>query len=284
MAVALSTFLTTCLEFAALYAAVYGCNVAAYFAVCGAIDYLNRRNPERRIQKTRRGDKRIREEIRHSLKSIAVTAASLSIGVFALLKGWTPFTPFELTWWTAVPLFLVTMVLFDAWFYFGHRLLHTKPFYKYHLLHHRSVAPTVWSSDSIGLVDTAICQGFYAVVPFILPIPPVILVAHRVFDHVNGTFGHAGFEYFESRTARHPWPLLCATYHDLHHSEFRYNFANYFSVWDRLLGTAHPGYDRMVAALEAEQAPMRFVGPPVPEPQRPARAPAAADAPAAPAE
>ncbi|WP_075214266.1 sterol desaturase family protein [Mongoliimonas terrestris] len=268
----------TLAEFAALYGAVYAVNVAGYFLVCGAIDHVNRRNPERRIQKNRRGDKRIREEIRHSLKSIAVTAASLSIGIFAVSKGWTLFQVWPLTWWTAVPLFVLCMVLFDAWFYFGHRLLHTKLFYKYHLLHHRSVAPTVWSSDSIGLVDTAICQGFYAVVPIILPFPPQILIAHRVFDHVNGTFGHAGFEYFASKTARYPWPLLCATYHDLHHSEFKYNFANYFSVWDRLLGTAHPTYDRMVEAMEVDPAPIRLAGPPAPDLGRPA--PRAAGTPA----
>lgn len=252
-------------EFLALFAIVYAANLAAYFGLCFAIDRLNRNNPERRIQKKRRGDKRIPEEIRHSVKSIAVTALSLSIGVYSAYQGWTPLPAWDLNWWSAVPQFLLCMVLFDAWFYFGHRLLHTKALYRFHLLHHRSVAPTVWSSDSIGLVDTAICQGFYAVAPFVVPFSPLVLIAHRVFDHVNGTFGHAGFEYFASRTARYPWPLLCASYHDLHHSEFRFNYANYFSFWDRLLGTAHPDYDRMVQTMEATQPPLRLTGHPVQE-------------------
>lgn len=254
----MSSFLTDIGWFAALVATVYALNVLAYFGLNFVILALNARNPKRRIQAKRRGDRRGREEIGHSLRSIAVTATSLSIGLFAIHKGWTLFDPWAVTWWSALPIFVLCMVLFDAWFYFGHRLLHTRAFYRFHLLHHRSVAPTVWSSDSIGTVDTAICQGFYAIVPLIVPFPPLILVLHRVFDHVNGTFGHAGFEYFASRTARHPSPMLCTTYHDLHHSEFRYNFANYFSFWDRVLGTVHPGYDAMVADLERTAPPVRL--------------------------
>jgi len=54
------------------------------------------------------------------------------------------------------------------WFYGAHRLLHTKWLYRFHVLHHRSIAPTVWSNDSIGLVDTALSQGFYALIVFIV--------------------------------------------------------------------------------------------------------------------
>lgn len=234
-----------------LLAVIYGATVALYFTLGYGITWLNRRNPERRIQKNRRGDKRKAVEIRFSMASILVTSLSVSIGLFLQHKGWA-LTPWEFSWWTAVPLFILCMVLFDTWFYFAHRLLHTRPFYKYHLDHHRSVAPTVWSNDSIGLVDTAMSQGFYAVVVFIVPFPPVMLLAHRLFDQINGTFGHAGFEYFASKTSRYPSPMLCTTYHDQHHAEFKYNFANYFSFWDRVMGTISPVYDQRVEALEKD--------------------------------
>lgn len=249
----MADFLYGAAEFLALLAAIYAATVLLYFALGFGITWLNERNPERRIQKHRRGEKRRAAEIRLSMASILVTSASVAIGLFVQYKGWT-WTPWAFSWWTAVPLFVLCMILFDAWFYFAHRLLHTKPFYKYHAEHHRSVAPTVWSNDSIGLVDTALSQGFYAVVVFFVPFPPVILLAHRAFDHINGTIGHAGFEYFASRTARYPSPLLCTTYHDQHHSEFRYNYANYFSFWDRIMGTISPTYDRRVEDFE-KQAP-----------------------------
>jgi len=248
-------------EFAMLLAVIYAATVALYFILGFAITWLNSRNPQRRIQQSRSGDSRRAVEIRQSLASILVTSTSISIGLFAQYKGWAP-TPWASDWWTAVPLFLLAMVLFDAWFYFAHRLLHTKAFFRFHALHHRSIAPTVWSNDSIGLVDTAMCQGFYAVIVFFIPFPPAILLAHRAFDHVNGTFGHAGFEYFASPTARYPSPMLCTTYHDQHHTEFRYNFANYFSLWDRLLGTISPTYDARVAAAQAAVPPLQVIARP----------------------
>ncbi|HUG61385.1 MAG TPA: sterol desaturase family protein [Methylomirabilota bacterium] len=242
-------------DFALLFLALYAVNLASYFGIGYAVTRLNARNPERRIQKNRSGEKRKREEIRQSVKSIAVIALSLTIGIFAQWRGWAP-TPFEITWWNAAPLLVLAMVGFEIWFYAAHRLLHTKRFYRFHLMHHRSVAPTVWSSDSIGLVDTAISQGFYVVAPFVFPFPAAILVLNRLIDHTNGILGHAGYEYFASSTARHPWPMLSSTYHDLHHSEFRWNFGNYVSVFDRLFGTIHPGYDSRVREIEATQPPL----------------------------
>ncbi|WP_244616166.1 sterol desaturase family protein [Rhizobium sp. RU20A] len=253
-------FLDGAMLFGGILAALYAVTVAIYFILGFGITWMNDRNPERRIQKGRFGEKRRQAEIRQSMASILVTCLSVAIGIFAQLQGWT-ITPWAFSWWTALPLFLLTMVLFDAWFYFAHRALHTKPLYKYHALHHKSVAPTAWSNDSIGLVDTALSQGFYAVVVFIIPIPPVILLAHRAFDQINGTFGHAGFEYFASKTARYPSPMLCTTYHDQHHAEFRFNYANYFSFWDRIMGTISPVYDQRVESFEANQAPLSLKRP-----------------------
>lgn len=250
-------FLDAAVEYAGLLALVYAAHLAAYFAMGAALSAIHRRNPERRIQKSRFGEERRGVEIRHSLVSTLVTSASLAFGLFAQARHWT-MLPVELGWWNALPLFLLCMVLFDAWFYAAHRLLHTRPLLRFHGLHHRSIAPTAWSTYADRPVDTLMCQGFYAVAPFLVPFPALILIAHRAFDHVNGTLGHCGFEYFASRVARWPSPLLCTTYHDQHHSEFRYNYANYFSWLDRLFGTIHPGYDRAVAEIEANAPPFRL--------------------------
>jgi sterol desaturase/sphingolipid hydroxylase (fatty acid hydroxylase superfamily) len=250
-------FIDGALLFLGLLAAIYAATVAMYFALGFGITWLNQRNPERRIQKHRRGEKRMTQEVLQSLASILVTCLSVAIGLFAQIQGWA-MEPWALSWWWAVPQFVLCMVLFDTWFYFAHRLLHTKPFYRFHLLHHRSVAPTPWSNDSIGLVDTALSQGFYAVIVFVVPFSPIVLLAHRAFDQINGTFGHCGFEYFASPTSRYPSPMLCTTYHDQHHAEFRYNFANYFSFWDRIMGTISPVYDQRVAAME-KAAPLRVL-------------------------
>ncbi len=48
------------------------------------------------------------------------------------------------------------------------------------------------------------------------------------------------------------------TFHDQHHSRFRYNYANFFSFWDRVMGTLDPKYDAAVKGFEeiAEKRPV----------------------------
>ena len=162
------------------------------------------------------------------------------------MRGLTLWTPLELTWTSAIVMFLVSMVLQDAWFYWGHRLMHTKMFYKHHFWHHRSVAPTVWSNYSDSYVDAFAMQSYFLIAPLVLPIPPLVLIGHRVWDHVNGQIGHSGGESFADSTTRFPSPMVCVTFHDQHHEHFNYNFANFFSFWDRVCGTLHPGYDAKV--------------------------------------
>jgi sterol desaturase/sphingolipid hydroxylase (fatty acid hydroxylase superfamily) len=244
------------LTFLMLLGAVYGVTVALYFIYGLSVTWLNNRNPERRIQKTRRGEKRMWVEIKQSMISIFVTSTSVAFGIFAQHMGWTP-TPWTLTWWNALPIFFLCMVVSDLWFYTAHRLLHTKLFYRHHAWHHRSVAPTAWSHDSMTVIDTALSQAHHTLMVFLIPFPSLIILANRAYDQINGTFGHAGFEYFASPTSRFPSPMLCVFFHDQHHSEFRYNYGNYFSFWDRVFGTIAPDYDSRVKVMESEDLPLR---------------------------
>src|SRR5262249_28680017 len=97
----------------------------------------------------------------------------------------------------------------------------------------------------------------FFVIPFVLPIAPEVIIAHKIFDQVEGMIGHAGHEYFASSSTRWPSPFPCTTFHDQHHGHFRYNYANTFTWWDRAMGTLHPAYDETVQYLEplvAEQS------------------------------
>lgn len=234
-----------------LWLAVYAVTVAGYFGLGLTLDALNRRNPARRIQPSRRGEDRARIEIVQSLKSLVVTCFCFAAGLWAQARGWGLFASVDLTVWSSVGMFIVSIIAFDAWFYWGHRLMHWRPLYRHHLWHHRSVAPTVWSNYSDSLVDAFAMQSYYLVAPLLLPISPAVLITHRVYDHVNGMIGHSGFEYFAGRSARYPSPFVCTTFHDQHHERFGYNYANFFSLWDRVMGTLHPEYEGKVIAFEA---------------------------------
>ncbi|MCY1376154.1 hypothetical protein D9M69_636240 [compost metagenome] len=65
---------------------------------------------------------------------------------------------------------------------------------------------------------------------------------------------------------------MCTTYHDQHHAEFKYNYANYFSFWDRVLGTISPVYDRRVETFEGEAPAISLKRPSQPAPAQEAMA------------
>lgn len=237
-------------DYLIVLALTYAAMVAVYFATGFTMIAINARHPDRRIQKHRDGMKRQAEEIRASMKALATSSVLLSSGFFAQTQGWTLFAPLELSWWSFPLMFAVCFVLFDAWFYWGHRILHWPSLYKFHVPHHRSIAPTVWSNDSSTTVDTLIEHFFYFLVWLVLPVPALSVFALRLFDQISGMVGHSGFEYFASKSSRFPSPLICTTFHDLHHSQFHYNYGNFFSFWDRICGTVHPKYDVLVRSME----------------------------------
>jgi len=238
------------INFLSIFSIVYVVSLGVYFITGFLISAINKCSPQNRIQKKRDGEKRARIEIKSSIKALAVSSVLLSAGYLFQQQGWALFQPFELNWWNFAVFFVLAFVIFDAWFYWGHRILHLKWFYRWHKPHHLSVAPTAWSNDSSAVVDTLIEHGFYFFVWLLLPIPAISVFALRLFDQVSGMIGHSGFEYFAGRTTRRPFPFLCTTFHDLHHSQFHYNFGNFMSVWDRMMGTVHPKYDQIVFEIE----------------------------------
>jgi lathosterol oxidase len=65
--------------------------------------------------------------------------------------------------------------------------------------------------------------------------------------------GHCGYEIFPrwflgSGAGRF---LNTPTHHAMHHEKVGANYGLYFNVWDRLLGTNHPDYERRFAKVTA---------------------------------
>lgn len=238
-------------HFAALTVAIYIVNTALYFLGCWAIVAYAKRRPERKIQPNARGGNTVREEIAESLRSIAVTAACMALAITLVLFGYTLWTPWA-GWIGILAGAAIMIVGYDWYFYWCHRLLHTKSLIRYHRWHHRSRAPTVWAADSQSVVETLMIQSFMVWAAILFPIPWFAIVLHRLYDHFNGLLGHCGYEFFADRSTRFPSPMICITYHDQHHELYNWNFGNYTSIWDRVHGTLHPDYDRLVAKRAGE--------------------------------
>ncbi len=223
--------------------AVYVVLLAIYWASCAIVIRLNRRIPAAKIQLDRETPPAlIRRDRRQSISSLAVIATMFGTGHFLYDSlGWGFAAPTSLL--GTVASFVGSLVLFDTWFYWFHRLIHIRPLYRrVHQFHHMTVTPVVWSNNSDLLVDNLFLQSYWLVAHFLIPIAPVALLLHKIYDQVTGIAGHSGWEH-GGLWCWPPSPLVGVTHHDQHHRFFRCNYATHFSLWERLMGTLHPEHD-----------------------------------------
>ncbi len=141
----------------------------------------------------------------------------------------------------------IMVIIHDTYFYWTHRLLHTKWFFKkIHTVHHRSSNPTPLAAYSFHPLE-ALIQGLI-VFPFI-SILPVHIIAFLLFTSlvlVTNVIGHLGYEFFP-RKFRNSLPgkyLTSSTNHNLHHQKSNKNFGYYFTFWDKLMKTLQNGIPR----------------------------------------
>lgn len=232
--------------------------LAAIYLVVGLLvsRYNRARLSSFRIQSKDCPAELIRRDFRQSLRSLINISAMLAAGLTLRSMG-IGVEVVDLNWVNGTIWALISLLLFDTWFYWAHRLIHHRRLYaKIHRWHHRTSTPTVWANNSDTLLDNLFCQSYWFFAPLLLPIPTLILIAHKVYDQITGMLGHAGYEYAPGRFSAKPSPMIGTSFHDQHHSAFHYNFATHFSIWDRLMGTLHPDYDQLITRFpNAEPTP-----------------------------
>lgn len=228
------------LSLIAVIGAVYAALLATYVVTCLVVLRLNRRAAK--IQQRQTAPSLIRRDQRQSALSLLAIAVLFGFGHWSYATlGWG-FRAWPGIGGTVLS-FILSLVLFDAWFYWLHRLIHTRLFYrKVHQWHHLTVTPVVWSNNSDRLVDNLFLQSYWLVAHLLIPAAPAALLAHKLYDQVTGVIGHSGHEH-GGRWCWPPSPLVGVTHHDQHHRFFRCNYATHFSWWDRAMGTLHPDHD-----------------------------------------
>ena len=225
---------------------VYAALLATYLVTCLIVTRVNRRAVK--IQASRQTPmSQIRRDQKQSLISLAVIAAMLGGGHWSYTTlGWG-LRPLPSVGGLALS-FVVSLLLFDTWFYWLHRLIHTRFFYRrIHRWHHLTIAPVAWSNNSDRLVDNLFLQSYWLLAHLLIPIAPAALFAHKFYDQITGVIGHSGYEH-GGGWCWPPSPLVGVTHHDQHHQFFRCNYATHFTLWDRMMGTLHPDHDRELSA------------------------------------
>jgi lathosterol oxidase len=231
------------ISWAATVAAVYAMLLAAYVPSCLAIGRLSRKLAAAKLQPRATPPALVRRDIRQSVISLAAIAALFGTGHWLYAEfGWG-LAPLHGALGLALS-FVLSLVLFDTWFYWFHRLIHSRPLYaRVHRWHHLTVTPVAWSNNSDRLVDNLFLQSYWLVAHFLVPAAPAVLLAHKLYDQITGVVGHSGYEHGGIWCRPPLSPLVGVTHHDQHHRFFRCNYATHFTWWDRLMGTLHPDYD-----------------------------------------
>ena len=144
------------------------------------------------------------------------------------------------------------VVLNDAWFYFVHRLLHTRWFFRHvHRIHHRSVDVTPFSAYSFHPIEGLLLSAWVVPWVFLVPTWVPVLASVQLYGYLNNLVAHLGYEFYPRWFARvfpFRW-LTTSTYHNVHHTRFRGNYALTFRWWDRWLGTEVADYRETFEAL-----------------------------------
>ena len=133
-----------------------------------------------KIQKRLAKNKDFIREILHSLLT------SVMMTLVAFLLAHTPFQQYTTIyteideyplWWLGVSV-LLALVLQDAYFYWTHRAMHHPKLFRWvHLLHHRSVNPSPWTSYSIHIFEALVDLLLAPLLILLLPMHPYAIIS-----------------------------------------------------------------------------------------------------------
>jgi lathosterol oxidase len=191
---------------------------------------------------------------------INITTAAFTLGTMSKLlldRGLVIYNQEPASAWVIALEFALYFFLSDTWFYWGHRLMHVEPFYKWiHKTHHKSTSTNPLTSTSVtpfeALLNGSFTSLFLAgmallsqIFAFVSPIHVTTAALILPTNVLMGWYVHSGFELLPSwwnRSWLTKW-FISATFHDHHHRYFTGNFGGYTTIWDRVCGTMRKNFE-----------------------------------------
>ena len=251
----LISFSITTLESFAFYAGV--------FLVMATLPYLvlwrwqRERFSHKRIQQKTKRQPKVAREIGYSLLTLFTFSAMLG-ALFELPRHGLTLIYFSIGdygWIYFIFSIAVMAVVHDTYYYWAHRLMHTRWLFKHvHMMHHQFTNPTPFAAYAFHPGEIVIEIAVFGVLPFVMPLHPAAIATYVVILTYLNVISHLGFELYTSKTL-HRW-FITSTHHNMHHSRVSGNYMLYFNIWDRLMGTNHSDYDAKYEEL-ADAEPNR---------------------------
>jgi sterol desaturase/sphingolipid hydroxylase (fatty acid hydroxylase superfamily) len=195
-----------------------------------------------KIQPSKPKQKQLFYELSYSFSTIAVFSATGFAGYLLYVNGYSKiyFTVNERGWLYFLFSILLMIIIHDTYFYWTHRLLHTRWFFKkIHYVHHRSVNPTPLAAYAFHPLEALIESLVVLPIITIIPVHIGALLLFTFFVLFMNVMGHLGFEFMSDRMRKSRIGKLftSSTHHNLHHQKCNKNFAYYFSFWDTIMKT-----------------------------------------------
>ena len=221
--------------------------VARYLAIAGFFYWILWKCPSNPLGARKLTDivppgKLIRSEIRWSLIASVIYAIPGAIVIEAWKHGGTRlYTEVSDFGWIYF-FFSIGLYLFihDTYFYWTHRWMHLpRVFRLMHKVHHESRQPTPWAGFSFHPWESALGAAILPALVFFIPIHVGAILFILVLMTIVSVTNHSGYELVPDRLLRgfvgRHW--ISAAHHNLHHLNYRCNFALYFRFWDKVMGT-----------------------------------------------
>jgi sterol desaturase/sphingolipid hydroxylase (fatty acid hydroxylase superfamily) len=206
----------------------------------------------------------VQHDLRHSIATLALVTIVGAATTVLVLGGVLDVATERPTGLAFAGEVLAYVLLFDAYFYVLHRVLHTRALYRsIHAVHHRSTAPTVLTAFAFHPVEALLIIAFMPAAMSLLPIHLVSLVVVSTFLSGSIVLAHCGHDVFPDWWQRIPvlnW-YVTPRIHEAHHRRRDCNYSATLSIFDRAFGTLRldvPRRDRIAPGAPASlTAPRR---------------------------
>jgi Delta7-sterol 5-desaturase len=187
-----------------------------------------------------------RNEALFGIVNLLTAGALLGFLTAVLTKhGLVVFDKSPTSWWVVTLEYVAYFFAFDTYFYWFHRLMHTRHVYRWvHKIHHFSTSPNVLTTLSVNPLESLINGGFVPLFTALFTVHAATMTLIAPTNIFMGLYVHSGYEFFPrwwNKSWATKW-FITATFHDQHHKYFNYNYGGYTTIWDWICGTVRPKF------------------------------------------
>ena len=152
---------------------------------------------------------------------------------------------------------LIYLVLFSFVEYWDHRILHTKPFWRLHRMHHTATEMNFITSGRNHPAVFAFEPLLRVWIPALLGTPVEFLLIWPVIHHFHQLLSHSMLNWDWGKFGK--WVIISPDAHRVHHSKadkhYQKNFSNFLTLWDHVFGTWYtPNKEQIELGLDEDPA------------------------------